>query len=244
MKEVHSYNEDHKLIIMTVKDMLKLKIENWEYNRPPDEIRCNEIANHYTKFNVDILQPFYFHYRPKVNRYEVLDGIHRYTGLIMMNEKELMYDKIVFIHIFTDLMDGMLIDIFQNINKTVPVPKLYISANNDDTEKQIIEYVTKDWIKKYTAHFSPNPNCNVPNINRDTFIELLTYISKSYQVCSKEKLEEILQKANQHIKDHIQSGLNTRTLPNKFSEKQKEKCVKTGCYLFLYRPDIIKTIIC
>lgn len=241
---VHVYNPDHQVIKMSIKDMLELPIENWKYNRPPDEIRSIEIANYFNKFNVDILQAFYIHYRPDTDAYEMLDGIHRYTGLKMMNNLELMYDKIIFIHLFTDLTDGILIDIFQNLNKTVPVPSLYIHVDKkDDTEKVIVEDITKQWITKYKSHFSPNSECNIPNINRDTFIILLTDLYNLYKIRTKDKLEDILEKANILIKEHVQSGLHTRYMPNKFSNKQKDKCLKSDCYLFLYRPDKIKEII-
>ena len=242
MIELHSYDTDHKLIKLSIKEMLELNIVNWKYNRPPDEIRCNEIAEYFTKFTPDILQPFVFHYLSDTQQYEALDGIHRWSSLTKMNNLEQMNEKYVLIHVYKDKSDGFLVDIFQNLNKTVPVPNLYFRANNEDTaEKQMIEYITKDWMKKYTSHFSPNSNCNVPNINRDTFIELITDIYKTQQIRSKEKLEDVLQGANQKIKGRVENGY--RDNRNKFSDKQKEKCVKSGCYLFLYRPDIIKTII-
>jgi hypothetical protein len=242
MIELHSYDTEHKLIKLSIKDFLELNIVNWKYNRPPDEVRCTEIAEYFTKFTPDILQPFVFHYLSNTQQYEALDGIHRWNSLTKMKNTQQMNEKFVLIHVYTDKSDGFLVDIFQNLNKTVPVPNLYFRANNEDeTEKQIIEHITKDWMKKYQSHFSPNANCNVPNINRDIFIELITDIYKSSKIRSKEKLEEVLQCANQKIKERTESSF--RDNRNKFSDKQKEKCVKTGCYLFLYRPDIIKTII-
>jgi hypothetical protein len=239
MIELLSYDTEHTLIKLSIKDMLQLNIVNWKYNRPPDEIRCSEIAEYFTKCNPDILQPFVFHYLSKSEQYEVLDGIHRWISLTKMNNVEQMYEKYILIHIYKDKSDGFLVDIFQNLNKTVPVPNLYFRANNEDSgEKHIIEHITKDWMKKYQSHFSPNPNCNIPNINRDTFIELITDIYKTQQIRSKEKLEAILQTANGIIKERVESGFR-----NRFTDNQKEKCRKTGCYLFLYRPDNIKTII-
>lgn len=243
MTEIHFYDPEHQLIKMQIKDMLPMNIVNWKYNRPADEIRCSEITEYFTKYNPEIVQPFVLHNRTSTDEFEVLDGIHRWTSLVKIGNTDQMRNKYVLVHIFSNKSDGFLVDLFQNLNKTVPVPNLYMNANNDDTtQKQIIEHVTKDWIKKYSSHFSPNRNCNVPNINRDTFIDLITEIYNSKKVRSKEQLEELLQKANQSIKEQVETG--SRLYRIKPSDKQKEKCSTTGCYLFLCRPDVIKTIIC
>ena len=240
---LHTFSSAHKLIKTTVGDLLEYPIRNWEYNRPPDDIRCNEISNYLAKPEVQLLQPFYLHYDSKENMYYVLDGIHRYTALTMIEYKEIVNTKTVFIHIFNDLSKGMLVDIFENLNKTIPVPQLYVNVDKHDSSQiSIIEEILTDYKKRYKEHFSPNGTFCAPNINRESFTNLLTDLYKLHNIRNKKGLEDILTKTNNSIKERIDSGMHTRSLPNKFSEKQKDKCRKSGLYLFLYNCEIIKTI--
>jgi hypothetical protein len=240
---LHVFSHEHKLIKLTVGELLEYPIQNWEYNRPPDDVRCSEISNYLVKPNVELLQPFYMHYDSKENMNYILDGIHRYTALTMVEYKELVNHKNVFIHIFTDSTKGTLVDIFENLNKTIPVPELYVNTQNHESGQiNIIEEILIDYKKRYKEHFSPNLTFCAPNINRESFTNLLTDLYKMHNIKSKKGLEDILTKTNNSIKDRIESGMHTRALPNKFSEKQKEKCKKSGLYLFLYNCEIIKTI--
>jgi hypothetical protein len=240
---LHTFSSAHKLIKTTVGDLLEYPIRNWEYNRPPDHIRCNEISSYLAKPEVQLLQPFYIHYDSKENMYYVLDGIHRYTALTSVEYKELVNPKIVFIHIFTDMSKGMLVDIFENLNKTIPVPELYVNVDKHDSNQiSVIEEIISYYQKRYKEHFSPKSSFCSPNINRESFTNLLTDLYKLHNITSKKGLEDILSKTNNSIKERIESGMHTRTLPNKFSDKQKDKCRKSGLYLFLYNCEIIKTI--
>jgi hypothetical protein len=235
---IHKYGDNHQLIKLSIKQLLELPIENWKHNRPPDEIRVSEIETFIQKRDTLILQPFYIHYNPKNGIYEILDGIHRYTAMKNIEYPELIEDKIVFVHLFVNLTYGNLIDIFQDINKTVPVPELYINStnvNDNANEKVIIEEVSKEWQRKYKSHFSPSSNYNVPNINRDVFINILSHLYTSYKVRNSTKMSEMLERANTNIRDYVLAGVGFRNMPIKFSDKQKEKCKESGCYLFLYK---------
>jgi hypothetical protein len=269
---IHQYNEYCRLILITIEQLLQLNAQNWKYNRPPDEIRIEEIKKYIVRKDTNILQPFYIHYDTTTQTYEILDGIHRYTALKEINKQIPQYalapttsilstltvvgmefepqkrvnHKIVFVHLFIDLTEGSLIDIFQDLNKTVPVPNLYIACapiSIDADEKETIQEVTKVWQRKYKSHFSHSPSCNVPNINRDTFMNLLSNLYTKYKIRSKTKLEEILSLANGSIREYVESGVHSRAIPNKFSDKQKDKCKETGCYLFLYKEEMINFFI-
>jgi hypothetical protein len=237
---IHEYTDDHRLIKLTIGQLLELPIENWKHNRPPDEVRVVEIKEFIqdkVKIN-DILQPFYIHYNSKKDIYEVLDGIHRYSA--MKGAEEHISDKTVFVHLFVDLSCGSLVDIFENLNKTVPVPELYIGQPQaDTTKKDIIEGVAEQWKKLYKSHFSgSSTSCQIPNIIRDHFINILSELYTSYRIRCKTKLLELLERANSNIKDYIIADVSCREIPIKFSDKQKQKCLDSGCYLFLYSRDI------
>ncbi len=250
---IHQYSKGKKVILITVEDLLKLNSQNWKYNRPPDEIRIEEIKKYIVRKDTNILQPFYIHYDTNTQTYEILDGIHRYTALKELRVSNMEFEpqqiinrKMVFVHLFIDLTEGALIDIFQDLNKTVPVPNLYIACSPisvDADEKEAVGDITKDWQRKYKSHFSHSPNCNIPNINRDTFMNLLSNLYNKYRVRNKARLEEILELANNSIREYVESGVHSRAIPNKFSDKQKDKCRETGCYIFLYKEDMINYFI-
>jgi hypothetical protein len=232
---IHEYTHDHRLIKLTVGQLLELPIENWKHNRPPDEVRVAEIKEFIHKRGNDILQPFYIHYNSKKDVYEVLDGIHRYSS--MKGAEEHIFDKTVFVHLFIDYSCGSLVDIFENLNKTVPVPELYIGQPQaDTTKKDIIEEVSEQWKKQYKSHFTNSKTSyQIPNIIRDSFINILSELYTSYTVRNKTKLLELLERANSNIKDYVLAGVSLRTIPIKFTANQLKKCSETGCYLFLYR---------
>lgn len=233
---IHEYTESHRQIKLTIRQLLELPIENWKCNRPPDEIRVAELETFIQKRANEILQPLYIHYNPKTGIYEVLDGIHRYSAMKSVTQEHIL-DKVLFVHLFIDLKHGHLVEVFNDLNKTVPVPELYIGQTSQDntTEKDVVEDVVKEWQVKYKKHFSHANNYTIPNINRDSFINILGELYTSYKIRSKSKLVEILERANNNIKDYIISGISYRTIPIKFSANQLKKCSETGCYLFLYR---------
>ncbi len=236
---IHEYTPKKHLVKLTIKQLLELPIENWKHNRPPDEIRVAEIEDYILDQDNQILQPFYIHYNSKIDVYEMLDGIHRYSAIKNIKDCPSIYEKVVFVHLFTDLTYGNLIDIFQNLNKTIPVPELYMNPDQDNTsEKEIIEEVVAIWKKKYKSHFSSlkTTYSNIPNINSDTFKDMLSELYKYKKVRSKEKLLELIEKANANIKEYIISGANHKEISEKtLSNKQLQKCAITGCYLFLCR---------
>jgi hypothetical protein len=46
LTRVHSYSDNHYISKCTINDLLQANVVNWEHNRPPDRIRCAEIAEH------------------------------------------------------------------------------------------------------------------------------------------------------------------------------------------------------
>jgi hypothetical protein len=228
---LHSFScdKDTFLIKTTVKELLKVKVINWKYNRPPDEIRCKEIREYFTKPNTIFNTPFHLYYNEKFDDFECLDGIHRYTSI-----KNLEIDKVIFMFLYLKKSEGELIDIFKNINKCISVPELYLSNEYSLSNKQIIETVANEWKNKYEIHFTPNKDFRVPNMNRDMFICILTNILDDHKIRTKGRLEEILENANVFI------SKNYGRYNKKVTTIQLDKCKKSGCYLFLIKDSSIK----
>ena len=251
---LHSYSSYHKIIKIKISDLLSAKITNWKYNRPPDLTRCFDIAR-YVYLSQNVIDTMLYLSFNNINQsFEIIDGIHRYTSLKIIkneNSKQLdlltpsefgnnndakwLYDSYIILNIRINATEGDLIELFKSLNKSNPIPDLYIRDVNKD-KREIIEAVSNNWQIKYKSHFSSNNKPNKPNINRDRFIDLLEKIYDKYSITNENKqlLDELLQRTNTNI---------LYNLPKKLSNTIKEKCVGTGLWLFIYTPEeLIKMI--
>lgn len=228
-----SYSATHSLFAIRVRDFLQLPIKNWRYNRPVDKPRSREIAVYLTKTKQPMETVFYLVKTDK--GYEVLDGIHRYTALKIIEEEPVDYitglvcygDAEVLVNIRFDATDGETIDAFKSLNKSIPVPELYM-RDPDQVKRDIVESVVKKWSMQYADHFSPSRKPVRPNMNRDTFIEVITEIYDKYNTDDNvtiDDMERLLLECN-------------RAAHQEFAEEEKpksaiEKCKRTGFWLFM-----------
>lgn len=252
MTVIHEYYDNHVIIKCTVRTLMQQcdRIKNWKFNRPPDYMRCREIAKHIMTKKPKTDWLFYAIYKnASDDSIYIIDGIHRFTAFKLIyaeNSKPIdlltpsefcgdlswLYDQYIMISLRTNTSEGEEVDLFRQINMSNPVPDLYIQ-NPHHEKRCLIEEVVKKWQDKYHTHFSSNSKPNIPNINRDRFIEILNYLCDKYNIDNSnepQKLEEILYEMNNKIRQN---------LPKKISQKSLEKCVNTGCYLFLVRQDIL-----
>jgi hypothetical protein len=256
-KIIHSYASSigHFVFTCSIRTLLedKLNIENWDYNRPPDPVRCKEIARNLHISNKEIESMFYICYDNTVKKFKIMDGIHRYTALQIVkreNSKSMdlltpneygsngdstIYNKTILINIRMYSTIGEQIDVFQTLNKSNPVPELYIRDTSKE-RREIVQEVVDFWQKKYKSHFSPTPKPNVPNINRDKFIDILDKLCDKYKIRQEniQNLYDMLDEKNDELRNNIPKGLKEKTL---------EKCAKSGCYLFLFKPDVLECIL-
>ena len=242
---LHEYSSSHKIIKLKIEDLLSAKITNWEYNRPPDLTRCYDIARYIYRSKQILDTMLYVSFNNKKQSFDIIDGIHRYSSLKLIqeqNKKQLdlltpsefgnnndakwLFDSYILMNIRINSSDGELIELFKTLNKSNPIPDLYIR----DTEKEkrdAIEKITNQFYVKYKIHFSSNNKPKKPNINRDRFIDLLDKLYDKYKfICENSTLiEKLLEQLNTSISYNI---------PPKLSESIKTKCCQSGCWLFIY----------
>lgn len=251
---IHHYSIHHKIIKITINDLLEASITNWKYNRPPDRNRCNDIA-HYIYSSKNILDTMlYLSFNNKTQSFDIIDGIHRYTSLKIIkehnskpidlitpgdfgnnNDAKWLYDSFIIINMRFNALEGEIIELFKNLNKSNPIPDLYIRDASKD-KREIIENVANNWQIKYKSHFSSTNKPNKPNINRDRFIDLLDKIYDNYKINeeNKQMLEQLLERTNTNISFNIPKNISTQI---------KEKCSSTGCWLFIYSYDKLINLI-
>jgi len=247
---IHSYSETHILVKIKMNDFLSSPIANWQYNRPPDLVRCQHIAQHIYNSKSIVETMFYLSFNNKKCMYDVIDGIHRITALKIIqvnNAKKLdllddynnnnnsfgndynavwFYESFVIVNIRFNSKEGELIDFFKDINKSNPVPDIYVRDASRE-KKEIIETLANDWQIKYSKHFSHTSHPNKPNINRDRFIDLLSELYERFHICPENKhiLQENLEKMNIFLKQHHNR--------KKITPKIIQKCNETKCWLFI-----------
>jgi len=242
---LHDYTHTHKIIKLKVDDLLNAPIMNWQYNRPADLVRCNDIARYVYKSKMPIDTMLYLSFNNIRQTFDVIDGIHRYTALKILqenNSKQLdlltpsefgsardakwLYESYIIVNLRINSTEGELIELFKTLNKSNPIPDLYVRDVNKD-KREIIETIANNWQVKYKSHFSANSKPNKPNVNRDRFIDLLCTLYDKYKISEETKLslEQLLDRTNADIPFNI---------PKKISKGIKEKCDDTGCWLFIY----------
>jgi hypothetical protein len=245
---LHKYSDQHIIFKCKIRDLLNgvsiKKIVNWKYNRPPDTIRCKEIAEGiYTK-KQEIDWMLYMVAENDI--LHIIDGMHRIHSLQMIkkensktidhltptifgsnNDADWLYDKYVITSLRLNMTNGQTIDLFQSLNKSNPVPELYM-FDTDQQKRICIEGNVNEWVTGFNTHFTSSKSPNIPNMNRDRFIEILDYVYTKYELNNSNSslLTEKLYELNTKIKNNI---------PKKISENAIEKCIKTGCFLFLLR---------
>jgi hypothetical protein len=256
---VHSYSPTHHILKITLKDLLIAPIENWMYNRPPDMVRAADIAQYMTMFKKPMDSMFFFAYNTRHNRFDVIDGIHRFKALKMMYtvqaesktedtvEEDLLSGfiesttlpyEVILINVRFNESDGNIIDLFKSLNKSCPVPELYLRDSAKD-KKEAIEALVAKWMEGgYKPHFSPSKDPARPNTSRDRMIDALDLIWDKYELTyeTAAKLEELLEAANAAVKELIEEPAGRKQLsilPHQL--KMVEKCEMTGLYLFLKR---------
>jgi hypothetical protein len=245
---IHRYNPDHIIIKCKISDLLTAAntktIINWKYNRPPDVIRCIEIAKSiYTKKQET---DWIIYVVSENDVLKIIDGMHRFHSLQIIKRENSrpvdhltpnifgdstqpanwLYEKYIMVSIRFNMSEGEVIDLFQSLNKSNPVPELYFDTNQQ--KRKIIEDIVSEWINSFNSHFTSSKNPNIPNMNRDRFIEILDFVYKKYDLnnSTSNSLGEKLYELNAKLKQKP---------PAKTSDTALEKCNKTGCFIFLLR---------
>ena len=246
---IASFNENHGIYRIMVKDLLVSTVVNWQYNRPPD------IARYIYNSRKPVDTMFHLSFDNSSENFNVLDGIHRITALNLIkeenskpldlleptsdfgsnNDAHWLYNQYVIVNIRFNASLGELIEAFKNLNKSQTVPDLYIYDNARE-KRDVIESIANEWYVTYKKHFSSASNPITGNTNRNKFIELLDKLYEKHKIrpCNSDKLRKLLNNANEYLSANI---------PAKASVDVRVKCRESGCYLFLVKNNVLEDII-
>ena len=247
---VHTYSPQHQIIKIPICDLFQGgHIVNWEYNRPPDHERCEDIATHFVASKKPVDTMMYVCLNHKKEKYDMIDGIHRYTALSILFEQSTHVDlitneygdlsqlmnSIVLLNVRINSTEGEKTDLFLSLNKSNPVSELYL-RNPKKEKKECIEEVVEDWHKRYKVHFSLTNRPNRPNINRNRFMDILSEVYDRLKITQETigKLGETMRRVNQMI---------SQNPPKQASAEMQKKCKESGCWLFLYSDEALVNLL-
>jgi hypothetical protein len=227
-------NEERYIILTTSKELNKINIERWNYNRPPDMLRIPDICKSYRGkkmvTGIIYLTKEYDSKNMKM-RYYCYDGLHRLKAL-----EELDNDIEVIIDIFIEPNECLVINEFKKINKSNPVPELYIESmdKRENNKLEIIKEVVEYYYNRYNKFkfFSSSSNPRRPHENRDRMMRKLCELlndnpyEETFNKLSYDKWIKFLELKNELFKGLVKEA--------KMNNNQLNKCKKSDMFLFIY----------
>jgi hypothetical protein len=270
---IHHVNEDIKLINMKVADLLNAHVVNWKLNREPDEVRIPEIAKYIYQSRTRIHTLFYVNYNFKQDRFELIDGSHRYWALKMIKslseENGIIIDErlrnedgqitttwfninenidwLLNINIISQInfksSENELLILRDDINSSRPMPTRPRESQPDEEKYRDINKIADDYIRRYKIWFA-NSNDSI----------YLRNIRKSNRDKFVKLVSKLYDKHNINT-ERIGTLKNLLDIANdkikylleedkiQCNQSIKDRCRETGFYLFLYRDDKLEKFI-
>ena len=217
---VISYTAEHLMGKVTAHDLLAAPLVNWRLNRPPDPTRYHALAQYLQRSGEPIDSVIHAALNHRTRQIEILDGAHRWQALKALHP---LPSFELLINIRINHSEGKLVEVFQNINKSVSVPELYLRDSSKD-RRTCIERIATAWQMRYPSHFRSTKAPQRPNTNRDLWIGFLDYAYEKMGLTyeTEKRLAERLEEMNQAVKADV-------------PEKIRVQCEASGCYLFTKR---------
>lgn len=248
LKVVITHTDKHQTYKIKMKKFMKLNMVRWQFNRPANMERANEIGESLFGKRQPIFFIFQCIYNIDENLFEIIDGIHRYFALKRINNMledneagSWFYNSILLVEIKYNYSKGEYIDWFETINKCTPVSEIYTSSQNE--KKEVVEEVVNIYYSKYNSHFK-GTNPNIPNTSREKFTDVVLYICDNFHISSENKkcILKVLEDINNQIQQIVLNN-NPKRFNPKITEKSLKKCNDTGLYLFLSKPEKLLSLI-
>jgi hypothetical protein len=165
-KIVHTYNDDHYVVMASIRDMVNVPHGRWEFNRPADRPRCEEMALSIVRAKKPLSTMIYLTFDNQKQIFEIYDGNNRVTtfdiiserntqvNLVSSNEfeKDLswLFDFKITLDIHFNATRGEMMDNFEKLNKCIPVSELYHRDVAND-KRICVEKEVAFWTKEYES---------------------------------------------------------------------------------------------
>lgn len=270
---IHEINQDIKLCSIKILDLLNTHITNWELNRNPDIVRIPEIAKYIYESRTRIHTIFYLNYNFKEDRFELIDGVHRYQALKMIKslseENGIIIDDrlrgedgeniatwfnpnesidwLLNINIISQInfisTDEQLIILRDDINNSRPMPYDARPVPPEPIKYRIINEIADEYNHRYKKWFANSIDYAYLRNNRKTNRD--NFVKLLSKLYDKYNIN--LERAGS-LKQRLEIAndkIRIELQENKIrcNDEVKTRCRQTGFYLFLYRDDKLLEII-
>lgn len=219
-----NFEKNKKLYIAHLDDF-DLKI--WKYNRPPDDVRVQEIAQYIRDeaFVPGIIYAF-SDWRGQI--YYIYDGAHRLAAITCdPSFKDLEF--LLAIHELHTNDVSVIQKEFKNINLAVPVPDLYLDDEQKIQAREASCRLVDAICNKYKKLQSASPRPRKPNFNRDLLLDCVYDVVQASQ-----------QWTDAHLWASVQSINTLYKRQCDVSQSFVKKCIQSDCFLFLRGLDDFK----
>lgn len=200
--------------------------KKWSRNRDPDMERVSEMIEYHNKGGYI---PRMIHLA-EINDEGVVcyDGNHRKEVFNNCSDDSVMS----IVDVMFDATQNEVYKAFNNINKSVQLPAIYISDTDDDNNiKAEIVKLVKIYEVKYKPFLSTSARCHAPHFNRDSFTDNIYNIYLSFgKVIGVEEIGKLLELLNyEYSRERI-------CRPHAiYKQALLEKCRKYNMWLFIER---------
>lgn len=209
--------------------------QNWSKNRPPDNVRINDIAKYYCNNNEHSMQVIpgiiYAWNNPEQNDKGIViyDGIHRLLAAkeyIQQSKKKLW----CLLQTTTTKNEEQIVKDFVNLNKSVCVPTIFLDES-DVIKKLMCQSVADIMCKRYPTFVSPSRKPYSYNFNRDNLIEFVSTLNINFHIKSIDtKIVNEMMGLNVEAKDFV----------DRHKIKYPNKCLYHKFFLFFLDKSFIK----
>jgi hypothetical protein len=199
--------------------------KKWSRNRDADLTRVDEMIRYHKSGG----------YIPKIlHLAEIIDeGLVCYDGnhrreLLNYIEKNENSEVECIIDVVYSVTHEDVYEIFENINKSVQLPAIYLNTENN---KELLMNIVRKYETNYKPFLSPSPRCHAPQFNRDTFTDNLS------EICDKLKSNSDFNINNlETYLDDLNTYYSQQKLCREHSNYRQsiiEKCKKHNLWLFI-----------
>ena len=221
-------------------DVLDSWTQQWKYNRTLNSDKVHEIIDLIQTSKPNILDSvLHFFFDNHSNKYICFDGNHRRQALVILHKQyNIQLQVLCYVHTFTlgdlESVDNLIIEKFNIINKSTPIPNIYTSIHdsliihdkslqeNNFHKSVIMENVLRYYKNVYKSFYSLSSNPKRPNFNDTMFLDLCSELSFSSEEDLKQQLDSLNQKAKLPF-DKDTSGLSSYIV---------HKCKQSQFFLF------------
>jgi hypothetical protein len=154
------------------------------------------------------------------------DGNHRRHVLDQVQNSE--DDITCIVDVIFDVNQNDVYKAFNNINKSVQLPAIYLIDPQSKVKEDILTLVKK-YEEKYKIYTSTSARCHPPHFNRDTFTDNLFDIYKYFNgTLSIDRIETLIEKLNVEYSKQNMGRPHASYRPSVIA-----KCIKQNLFLFI-----------